>query len=101
MSEKRHPGISMHKLPVGGDLIGLLFAAGSALIFLFGLPQLWYFLALSAGLGMIIGLIMRMLRTRASSGSAPLSILNATDAPPNRSSKQRDPHRFERRLVTT
>jgi len=32
MSEDRHPGINMHKLPVGGGFVGILFALGSAVI---------------------------------------------------------------------
>ena len=51
MSEDRHPGISMHKLPVGGGFIGILFALGSAVIFILGFPTLWYFVAFSAAFG--------------------------------------------------
>jgi len=50
MAEKRHPGITMHKLSFGGGLMGLVFAVGSALIFVLGFPTLWYFVALAAGL---------------------------------------------------
>jgi hypothetical protein len=35
-----HPGITMHKLPVGGGFMGLVFAVGSVAIFLFGIPAL-------------------------------------------------------------
>jgi hypothetical protein len=48
MAEKWHSGITMHKLSVGGGFIGFLFAAGSALIFVQGLPTLWNFVALAA-----------------------------------------------------
>ena len=47
MAEKWHSGITMHKLSFGSGFIGLLFAAGSALIFVLGFPTLWYFVALA------------------------------------------------------
>lgn len=77
MSEDRHPGINMHKLPVGGGLIGLLFAVGSAIIFILGFPTLWYFVAFSAGLGIVIALIFRIVHQRTSNRNKPLSILEA------------------------
>jgi hypothetical protein len=79
MTEKQHPGISMHKLPVGGGFIGLLFAAGSALIFLLGLPALWYFVVFSAALGIGIALLMRILSARRSDRAKPLSILSTAE----------------------
>jgi len=42
-SKSPHRGITMHRLPVGGDFPGLVFAVGSALIFLIALPALWVF----------------------------------------------------------
>lgn len=86
MSEDRHPGINMHKLPVGGGLIGLLFAVGCAIIFILGFPTLWYFVAFSAGLGVMIALIFRIVHQRTSNRNKPLSIL-VTDA----SSQRRPP----------
>jgi hypothetical protein len=76
MSENRHPGINMHKLPVGGGLIGLLFALGSAVIFILGFPTLWYFVAFSAGLGVLIALMIKFVRERTSNRNKPLSILS-------------------------
>lgn len=35
---ERHAGISMHRIAVGGSVMGALFAGGSLLIFLVGLP---------------------------------------------------------------
>jgi len=81
MSEDRHPGINMHKLPVGGGFIGLLFVIGSAVVFILGFPPLWYFVALSAGLGMVIALMIRFIHQRTSDRSRPLSILSAETAP--------------------
>jgi hypothetical protein len=77
----RHPGITMHKLPVGGGFAGLVFAVGSALIFVLGLPSLWYFVAFSAALGVGIAVIFRLVNNRRSERMKPLSIVatNATD----------------------
>jgi hypothetical protein len=88
MAPDRHPGINMHKLPVGGGFIGLVFAAGSALIFILGFPTLWYFVFLSAALGIAIALALRFFNTRRSERAKPLSILTACDKtvppiPPN------------------
>ena len=88
MSENRHPGINMHKLPVGGGFIGLLFAIGTAVIFVLGFPTLWYFVALSAGLGIAIALMIRFVHQRTSDRSTPLSIL-AADKPVRRSRSRR------------
>ncbi len=81
MPENRHPGISMHKLPVGGGFIGLLFAVGTAAIFLVGFPTLWYFVALSFGLGIAVALLLKFVYQRQSDRSKPLSILTANQQP--------------------
>lgn len=82
MTEKQHPGINMHKLPVGGGFIGLLFAVGSALIFLLGFPTLWYFVAFSAALGIAIALLFRVVNARRSERAKPLSIVSAVEKAP-------------------
>src|ERR1700722_2824698 len=46
-----HPGISMHKLPISGGAVGLLFAVGSMLVFLLGIPAMGWFLVGSGALG--------------------------------------------------
>jgi len=83
MSEKRHPGITMHKLSFGGGFVGLLFALGSALIFVLGFPTLWYFVAFAFALGVGIAILLRIVNHRMSERK-PLSILSApekTEAP--------------------
>src|SRR5215469_14613690 len=77
MSDPRHPGINMHKLPVGGGFIGLLFAIGTAVIFILGFPTLWYLVVFSAGLGVAIAVIIRFMHQRTSDRNKPLSILSA------------------------
>jgi hypothetical protein len=54
-----HPGITMHKLPVGAGFAGLVFTIGSIAIFLIGLPTLWYFVAGAVGLGIGFAAVLR------------------------------------------
>jgi membrane protein implicated in regulation of membrane protease activity len=81
MAESRHPGISMHKLPVGPGFIGLVFTVGCALIFLLGLPQLWYFVAFSAAFGLILAILFRVFRQDREQRMKLLSILDAAQNP--------------------
>ena len=91
MAEEKHPGITMHKLPVGGGFVGLLFAAGSALIFLLGFPTLWYFVALAFLFGIGVAVLLRCLNQGRSERNKPLSILN-TEKKPARVVSIRDRH---------
>jgi hypothetical protein len=44
----RNPEINLSAIPVGGDVAGLMFAVGSVVIVLVGLPTLWWFVAAAA-----------------------------------------------------
>lgn len=79
MSEDRHPGINMHKLPVGGGVVGIIFAIGSAVIFIVGFPTLWYFVALAFGLGIAIAVVLKVASHRLSDRGKPLSILTVDE----------------------
>ena len=57
-----HPGITMHKIPVGGNVIGLVFAIGVVAMILLALPEARSFLALSLPFGVVIGIILRLTR---------------------------------------
>lgn len=57
--EASHPGIAIHKVPVGADVPGLLFAVGMIFIFLLAVPVLWYVLVGGIVLGIGIALILR------------------------------------------
>lgn len=94
MSENRHPGINMHKLPVGGGFIGLLFAVGCAVIFILGFPTLWYFVVFSGGLGIAIALLIRIVHQCSSDRSKPLSILSAETANPRSRVQRQKWHRM-------
>jgi hypothetical protein len=48
---ERHPGISIHRMAVGGGLMGAVFAIGSVLIFVVGVPLGPWFLLASVLLG--------------------------------------------------
>jgi hypothetical protein len=93
MTEKRHPGITMHKLSFGGGFVGLIFALGSALIFVLGFPTLWYFVVFALVLGVGIAIVLRIVSGSRSERSKPLSILSAppkteSPAPPSRETFQ-------------
>lgn len=96
MSDNRHPGINMHKLPVGGGFIGLLFAIGCSLIFVLGFPALWYFVALAFALGIGVAIVLKMIGNRRSDRNRPLSILhaNAVSKVPARTDPDRRRSRF-------
>jgi hypothetical protein len=68
-----HRGIDMHRLPVGGDFPGLLFAVGSALIFLIALPALWYVVVGALAVGLVIAAVLQMIHER--SDDAPQTTL--------------------------
>ena len=55
-----HPGISMHKIPVGGDEMGLVFTIGVIAMILLALPEVRTFLVLSLPIGVVIAIILRL-----------------------------------------
>lgn len=89
MAEKGHPGITMHKLSFGGGFMGLLFAAGSALIFVLGFPTLGYFVALAIGLGVGVAATLRIFAWRGSNGSNSLSLLSVSEPATSRETSER------------
>lgn len=91
MSDNPHPGINMHKLPVGGGFIGLVFAIGCSLIFVIGFPTLWYFVALAFALGIGVAIVLKLAANRRSDRNRPLSILHAD--PVSQAPARTDPDR--------
>ena len=63
-SKSPHRGITMHRLPVGGDFPGLVFAVGSALIFLIALPALWYLVVGALAVGLVIAAVLQLVHDR-------------------------------------
>jgi hypothetical protein len=79
MAEKRHPGITMHKLTVGAGFEGLLFTVGCSLVFVIGLPALWSFVAFGGALGIGVAIFLRLTSNSRSERMKPLSILSAAE----------------------
>ena len=57
-----NPQINVSKIPGGAGIAGALFALGSMLIFLIGIPRLRYFFIAAIVLGCGIALILRFIR---------------------------------------
>ncbi|MGA2882670.1 MAG: hypothetical protein ABSG13_27270 [Bryobacteraceae bacterium] len=55
------PQINASKLLVGGEIIGAIFAIGTMLIFLTGIPILRYVFAVAVVLGCIVALVLRFI----------------------------------------
>jgi len=62
--DRMHPGITMHKLPVSGNAVGLLFAAGSMAIFLVGVPSVRVFSLAAIPFGLAVALSLRWFHKR-------------------------------------
>lgn len=54
------PEINLSRIPVGAGVAGVVFTVGSMLIFLLGVPGLWYFFALALGLGIGFAVVLRL-----------------------------------------
>jgi hypothetical protein len=50
----------MHKIPIGGDAMGLVFTAGVLAMIFIALPEARWFLALSLPIGVGIAIILRL-----------------------------------------
>jgi hypothetical protein len=61
---KQHPGISMHKLPISGGAAGALFAAGSMLVFLLGVPSIRVFFAAAIPIGLGVAFTLHLFHKR-------------------------------------
>jgi len=73
-TEIPHRDITMHELPVGGNIMGIVFAVGSVLIFLLAIPALWFVTLAAIAVGFAVVGILRMLDVKP---EEPLSILSA------------------------
>lgn len=83
MEERRpHRGITMHRLPVGGDFPGLLFAVGSMLIFLLAIPALWYIVVGALIVGLVVAAALTLAHNKPDD-FARLSFKAALQEPPS------------------
>jgi hypothetical protein len=55
---ERHPGITMHRIAVGGTLMGALFAVGIVLIFVIGVPYGDWFVIASILVGTCVSVAL-------------------------------------------
>ncbi|HXU14115.1 MAG TPA: hypothetical protein VN708_03220 [Terriglobales bacterium] len=55
-----HRGLTMHEMPVGANVPGLVFAVGTALVFLFAIPALWYVIAASVVVGLLVSALLQL-----------------------------------------
>ena len=63
-SKSPHRGIDMHRLPIGGDFPGLVFALGCALIFLIALPALWYVEMGALAVGLVVAATLQIIHDK-------------------------------------
>jgi hypothetical protein len=73
-NEYPHRGITMHRLPVGDNFPGLVFAVGSALIFLFAIPALWYVLVAAVAIGLVIAAVLQVVHREHPDETARLTL---------------------------
>jgi hypothetical protein len=68
------PQINLAKIPVGGGIAGAIFAVGSMMIFLTGIPALRYVFPASIVLGCAVALILHFIRHETPGTSRILSL---------------------------
>jgi len=62
---RSHPGITYHKMTVGGNLPGFIFAIGCMSVLLLAFPGLFGpFLLSSIAIGVAIAILFRLLRSK-------------------------------------
>ena len=69
----RVPEINLSRIPVGGDIAGLFFAAGSVVVVIVGVPDMaWYFVTSLVCAGLLAwGLVARRNRTATATRRGP------------------------------
>ncbi|HLW53009.1 MAG TPA: hypothetical protein VKW06_09200 [Candidatus Angelobacter sp.] len=92
--EKPHPGITMHRIRVGGDAMGLLAAVAAVLLCIVGFPEARWFLVAAILVGLVAAVAFRVWHQRRPSDVDRLSILTNEPAVSEQSTKQKDstPH---------
>jgi len=67
--DPQNPQINISKIRVGGGIIGTIFTVGCMLIFLIGLPVLWYIFPTAIVLGCAVALALHFVRHKAPGAS--------------------------------
>jgi len=78
-----HPGISMHRIAVGGGVMGALFALGTVLIVAIGVPLARWFLAAALLLGGGVGFLLYLWHKR-----KPVELTDLSTPPARRTDVQ-------------
>jgi hypothetical protein len=68
-SESPHRGITMHRLTGGGNFPGLVFAVGTALIFLLAIPALWFVVIAALAAGFAIAAVFQVVHRKPTESS--------------------------------
>jgi hypothetical protein len=63
------PQINMSKIAVGGGIAGAIFAVGSMLIFLVGIPAIRYVFPAAVVLGCAVAVVMHIIRHKTLGGA--------------------------------
>jgi len=71
---ERHPGISIHRIAVGGGIMGAVFGVGVCVIFLVGVVEVRWFLLMSLALGVAIAALLHFVH-----GRKPVEVTGADD----------------------
>ena len=82
MQESPRPQINASKIVVGSGVGGAIFTIGSMLIFLAGLPVLWYLFPAAILLGALFAVVRRVLRRQAPGAPWILAAIEQQPAPP-------------------
>ena len=64
MKEDACPQINASKIVIGGGVAAAIFTVGSMLIFITGLPVLWFMFPAAIVLGCVLALVRRLVRHR-------------------------------------
>ena len=57
-----HEGINAAKIPVGGNIGGLIFAVSAVVIFFWGIPLFRYMFPAAIGVGCVIAFVLHFIR---------------------------------------
>jgi hypothetical protein len=63
--------INVARVPVDANIGGLMFAAATVIIFLLGIPLLWYLFPAAIGAGVGVAFLLRLMR-REAAGALPV-----------------------------
>jgi hypothetical protein len=72
------PEINLSAIPVGGDVAGLMFAAGSVAVVIIGVPDMAWFFVSALACAVIVAaavFVMRAAQTRGAHPSKPLGLV--------------------------